>query len=297
MSYIGIMKGEIDLTIYAIPGFIILMLIELYINYKQKKDLYILKDSISSITMGLGSIVIDLLTKLIYLSVFLYLYDNYRFFSFPNVWWSFLILVVVNDFFFYWKHRMMHEVRFLWASHSVHHSSVKFNLSTALRQEWFGRYLAIFFYLGLPFLGFHPVMILMAQSISLIYQYWIHTETIKKLPVWFEFFMNTPSHHRVHHGSNDIYLDKNHAGTFIIWDRMFGTFQKELEDEKVVFGLTQNLESYKIWDVASFEWLNLWKDLSQKNISFKSRFLYLIKPPGWKHDGTGITTKELQKNL
>lgn len=291
------MKQEFDLIIYAIPIFAILMLIELYVNYKQKKELYILKDAVSSITMGLGSIVIDILTKIIYLTVFLYFYENYRFFTFPNVWWSLLILIVIDDFFFYWRHRMMHEVRLLWASHSVHHSSLTYNLSTALRQEWFGRYLGVIFYIALPFLGFHPLMILMAHAISLIYQYWIHTQIIDKFPAWFEFIMNTPSHHRVHHASNNIYLDRNHAGIFIIWDRLFGTFQEELKVEKPVFGLTYNLESYKIWDVASFEWLNLWKDFTQKGISLKSRFLYLIMPPGWKHDGTGITTKELQKNL
>lgn len=297
MPYIGVMKGEIDIIIYAIPVFIILMAIELYINYKEKKELYNLKDAVSSITMGFGSIFVDLFAKFIYLTVFLYFYENFRIFTFPSVWWSFAILVVLEDFFFYWRHRMMHEVRLLWASHSVHHSSTSYNLSTALRQEWVGRYFAIPFFIALPFLGFHPLMILIVHSTSLIYQYWIHTQTIDKLPAWFEYIMNTPSHHRVHHGSNDKYLDKNHAGVFIIWDRMFGTFQKELADEKVVFGLTSNLESYKIWDIASFEWVNLWKDFAQKNISLKSRFLYLIKPPGWKHDGTGITTKELQKDL
>ena len=109
--------------------------------------------------------------------------------------------------------------------------------------------------------------------------------------------MNTPSHHRVHHATNDIYLDKNHAGVFIIWDRMFGTFQEELKTEKPIYGLTENINSYKIFDIASFEWLRLWKDFSQKNISLKARFLYLLMPPGWKHDGTGITTKTLQQNL
>ena len=291
------MKEFPDIILYAIPFFTILLLIEVFINNKQRRYLYILKDSFSSIFMGLGSIVVDIFTKIVYLTVFLYIYNNYRLFTFENTWWMLLILLVIEDFFFYWKHRFGHEIRVLWASHSVHHSSKMFNLSTALRQEWTGRYFGIIFNIALPFLGFHPFMILFVHSISLIYQYWIHTQTINKMPSWFEFLMNTPSHHRVHHGSNDIYLDKNHAGIFIIWDKLFGTFQEELPDKKVVFGLTKNLESYKIWDVLSFEWLNLWRDISAKNISLKNRFLYLIKPPGWKHDGTGITTKDLQKKI
>ncbi len=287
------MKEFPDIILYAIPFFMISMLIELYINYKKRKDLYILKDSISSITMGLGSMLVDILTKIIYYSFFLYLYNNFRLFTFPNTWYIVVILLILEDCIFYWKHRFGHHLRILWASHSVHHSSKMFNLSTALRQEWTGRYFGIVFNIILPIIGFHPFMILFVHSISLIYQYWIHTQTIGKMPAWFEFFMNTPSHHRVHHGSNDRYLDKNHAGIFIVWDKLFGTFQEELKDEKVIFGLTKNLESYKIWDVASYEWLNLCKDVSQKNISLKDRFLYLFKPPGWKHDGTGVTTKDL----
>ncbi|MGB0885388.1 MAG: sterol desaturase family protein [Chitinophagales bacterium] len=285
-----------DIILYAIPFFVILMAIEFYINYKERKELFDLKDSISSITMGIGSIFVDLFTKVIYLTFFIFLYE-FRVFDLGTTWWVWLILIFLEDFFFYWKHRFSHQVRFLWASHSVHHSSQRYNLSTALRQEWIGRYFAILFYIALPLLGFHPLMILLVRSASLIYQYWIHTETINKFPNWFEFFMNTPSHHRVHHATNDIYLDKNHAGVFIIWDRMFGTFQEELKTEKPIYGLTENINSYKIFDIASFEWLRLWKDFSQKNISLKARFLYLLMPPGWKHDGTGITTKTLQQNL
>lgn len=286
-----------DIISYAIPFFAILLSIEVYINYKQKRELYIFKDSLSSIFMGVGSIVVDVLTKIVYLTVFLYIYENYRIFTFESSFLMLIILLVIEDFFFYWKHRMGHQIRILWASHSVHHSSKMFNLSTALRQEWTGRYFGIIFNIALPFLGFHPYMILLVHSISLIYQYWIHTQTINKLPNWFELIMNSPSHHRVHHASNDIYLDKNHAGIFIVWDRLFGTFQKELKNEKVVFGLTNNIESYKIWDVLSYEWLNLWKDFTKKKISILDRLKYLYKPPGWKHDGTGVTTKDLQSNL
>lgn len=285
-----------DFIVYAIPFFLLLMGIEFYINYKEKRDLYLFKDSISSISMGLGSMVVDIFTKFVYATFFIYLYQ-FRLFDLGNSWWVWILLLFVEDFVFYWRHRIGHEVRFFWASHSVHHSSQMYNLSTALRQEWSGRIFSLGFYMVLPLLGFHPLMIIVVSSISLIYQYWIHTQIVYKFPYWFEFFMNTPSHHRVHHATNTLYLDKNHAGIFIIWDKLFGTFQEEIPNEKPIYGLTKNIASYQILDIASFEWMNLWKDFSQKGIHFKDRLLYLLNPPGWKHDGTGLTTKDLQAKL
>ncbi|MCL4153875.1 UNVERIFIED_CONTAM: hypothetical protein GTU68_026088, partial [Idotea baltica] len=161
-----------------------------------------------------------------------------------------------------------HECRLFWASHVVHHSSEHYNLSTALRQTW---------------------------SISLLYQFWIHTEAIDKMPKWFEAIFNTPSHHRVHHGSNPLYLDRNHAGILIIWDRMFGTFQPELKGEKVVYGLVKNIKTYNPIKIAFIEWINMFKDAFTGKKSIKNRCLYLIKPPGWKHDGTGKVSDDLRE--
>ncbi|HLT53014.1 MAG TPA: sterol desaturase family protein, partial [Flavobacteriaceae bacterium] len=169
-----------------------------------------------------------------------------------------------------------------------------YNLSTALRQTWSGGFYSFIFWLWLPLLGFHPAMILLQMSISLLYQFWIHTEAIDKLPKWFEAIMNTPSHHRVHHGSNPIYLDRNHAGILIIWDKLFGTFQPELETEKVHYGLVKNIDTYNPVKIAFIEWINMFKDAFTGEKSLKDRLLYLTKPPGWKHDGTGKLSEDLR---
>jgi hypothetical protein len=133
------------------------------------------------------------------------------------------------------------------------------------------------------------------MSISLLYQFWIHTEAIDKMPKWFEAIFNTPSHHRVHHGSNPIYLDRNHAGILIIWDKLFGTFQPELKDEKVKYGLVKNINTFNPVKIAFLEWLYMFKDAFTGEKSFKNRLLYLIKPPGWKHDGTGKVSDDLRE--
>ena len=204
-------------------------------------------------------------------------------------------MIFLDDFSYYWFHRTSHENRFFWASHVVHHSSKHYNLSTALRQTWTGGFYSFIFWLWLPLIGFHPGMIIFQMSISLLYQFWIHTELIQKMPKWVEFFFNTPSHHRVHHGSNPIYLDRNHAGILIIWDKLFGTFQPELESEKVKYGLVVNIKTYNPIVIAFNEWGALFKDLIIKNVSLRNRIKYLYKPPGWKHDGTGKLSADLKE--
>ena len=204
-------------------------------------------------------------------------------------------MIFLDDFSYYWFHRTSHENRFFWASHVVHHSSKHYNLSTALRQTWTGSFYSFIFWLWLPLIGFHPGMIIFQMSISLLYQFWIHTELIQKTPKWIEFFFNTPSHHRVHHGSNPIYLDRNHAGILIIWDKLFGTFQPELKSEKVKYGLVVNIKTYNPIFIAFNEWGALFKDLNTKNISVRNRIRYLYKPPGWKHDGTGKLSTDLKE--
>lgn len=284
-----------NIILYAIPFFILAMVLELYLTTKAHMKSYELKDSFSSIAMGLGNVFLGFLSKALVLLVFLWVYENYRFFTLPITWWSFLLLFFVDDFSYYWFHRISHECRIFWASHVVHHSSQHYNLSTALRQTWSGGFYTFVFWLWLPLLGFHPAMILLQMSISLLYQFWIHTETINKMPKWFEAFMNTPSHHRVHHGSNPIYLDRNHAGILIIWDKLFGTFQPELAEEKVNYGLTRNINTFNPIKIAFIEWIYMFKDAFGGKKSLKNRFLYLFKPPGWKHDGSGKVAQELRE--
>jgi sterol desaturase/sphingolipid hydroxylase (fatty acid hydroxylase superfamily) len=282
-----------NLIHYAIPFFIVTLIIEIIVSAKEKANAYEAKDAITSITMGLGNVLLGLISKALVFATLIIIYDNFKLFTIPFVWWGWILMLVIEDFTYYWFHRISHESRFFWASHVVHHSSQKYNLSTALRQTWTGSFLSFVFWLWLPLLGFHPVMILAQMSISLIYQYWIHTELIKKMPSWFEAIFNTPSHHRVHHATNPQYLDRNHAGIFIIWDKWFGSYEPEVE--KPIYGLTKNIGSFNPLFVAFHEWLAMFKDVFSSNTSLYKRLLYFIKPPGWKHDGTGVISDDIRK--
>ena len=281
-----------NLIHYAIPFFIVTVILEIILTIKIKLDEYEFKDAGTSILMGLVNVFIGLFTKGIVLGVFLFLYQ-YRFFTIPFAWWSWLILLFAEDLCYYWFHRISHESRLFWASHVVHHSSQKYNLSTALRQTWSGSFYSFVFWIPLLLIGFHPIMVMTQMAISLIYQYWIHTELIKKMPNWFEAIFNTPSHHRVHHATNPQYLDRNHAGIFIIWDKLFGTFEPEVE--KPVYGLVKNIETYNPIKIAFLEWVNMFRDFSFSKTSFLNKVKYIIKPPGWKHDGTGVLSSDLRE--
>lgn len=287
-----------NIILFAIPFFVLAMALELFVTTRaQLKHIkgYETRDALASISMGLGNVFLGFGSKAIVLLSFFWIYDNFRFFTIPVAWWSFILIFFADDFAYYWFHRISHECRLFWASHVIHHSSQYYNLSTALRQTWSGSFYTFVFWLWLPLLGFHPAMIMLQMSISLLYQFWIHTEAIDKMPRWFEAIFNTPSHHRVHHGSNPIYLDRNHAGILIIWDRIFGTFQPELKDEKVTYGLVSNIDTYNPVKIAFTEWFNMFKDAFSGKKSLKSRFLYFIKPPGWKHDGTGKLSDDLRQ--
>lgn len=283
-------------VIYAIPFFLLLTGIESYINYKEKKNFYELKDSLASISMGIGSLFIDIVFKSFAFIAFSYLFNEFGFFKDYLSWTilGWILLFFLDDFTFYWHHRLSHEIRILWAAHVNHHSSVQYNLSTAVRQSWTEMVYKYIFYLWLPFIGFDPIMILTQISINLIFQFWIHTKMINKMPAWFEFIFNTPSHHRVHHASNVQYLDKNHAGTLIIWDRLFGTFMSEKDE--VVYGITNNIKSYNPLKIATHEFNSLWKDLN-KSKSLSHKLKYIFYPPGWSHDKSTLTAKEMIKSL
>jgi sterol desaturase/sphingolipid hydroxylase (fatty acid hydroxylase superfamily) len=284
-----------NLIYYAIPFFIVTVIFESIVISKKQPKSFHLKDTFASLAMGIGNVISNLLSKLLVVFVLVFIYENFRLTTIPFAWWSWLLILFADDFCYYWAHRMGHESRFFWASHIVHHSSQKYNLSTALRQTWTGGFFSFIFYLILPIIGFHPLMIFTQMSIGLLYQYWIHTELIYKMPRWFETVFNTPSHHRVHHGSNPLYLDRNHAGIFIIWDKLFGTFQPELKEEKVIYGLTSNIKTYNPLKIAFHEWIAVFKDALTAKTTFVNKLKYFIKPPGWKHDGTGILSNDLRK--
>lgn len=279
---------------YAIPAFILLMVVEAIISAWQDAELYDIRDTAASLAMGIGNVLIKLLTK-VPIGAAYFLAYHFRIFDIDAaLWWSWALLFFAEDLTYYWFHRLSHEVRFLWAAHVTHHSSQRYNLSTALRQTWTGALnLSFAFWLWLPLLGFHPLQVMAMQSISLIYQFWIHTETIGRLG-FLEWFLNTPSHHRVHHGSDVKYLDRNHAGILIIWDRLFGTFQAE--EERPNYGLTSNINSFNPVKIAFHEWQDMIRDAIRAR-SWRDRWGYIFGPPGWSHDGSRRTVKQLQSQL
>jgi sterol desaturase/sphingolipid hydroxylase (fatty acid hydroxylase superfamily) len=281
----------VDLTHYAVPAFIVLMLLEATVGARHiHRNIHDdMRDTWASLGMGVGSVVINLLWKSVvfaYLS-FLHSLTPLRLGYESWVWAAALL---ADDFCYYWFHRMSHEVRFLWAAHVNHHSSRKYNLSTALRQPWTTPFTSFWFWTPMPLLGFEPAMILTVQAVSLLYQFWIHTETIDDLGA-LETVFNTPSHHRVHHAKNVRYLDRNHGGILIIWDRLFGTFADEKEPP--VYGLTKDIDTYNLVDIAFHEWRALWHDVRKPN-SLRVRLGYLVEPPGWSPDGSTKTADELR---
>ena len=243
-------------------------------------------DTLACLAMAAGNALTGLLTAgLVYAG--LQLAYDFRFFTIspadPLAW---LAIFFLDDLCYYWFHRISHECRFWWASHVNHHSSQNYNLSTAVRQTWTGNITFTWIiWLPLALLGFPPAMILIEQSISLFYQFWIHTETIGRMPRWFEAVMNTPSHHRVHHASNPRYLDRNYAGIMIIWDRLFGTFAEESPEEKVRYGIVHNIGTHNPLKIAFHEWAAIVRDLA--GIRSPGMALgVLFGPPGWKQQET-----------
>lgn len=279
---------DFDPVTYAVPAFILLVLGEMIWARLRARQAYEPRDTAISLAFGLGSTVAGALTASLVLAMLVKLYE-YRLFAIGWQWWAWALCFVLDDFAYYWSHRFGHRIRWFWASHVNHHSSQHYNLSTALRQTWTG-FIAITFIFRLPLalIGFHPAMILFCGGLNLIYQFWIHTEAIGRMPRWFEAVMNTPSHHRVHHGVNPRYLDANYAGVFIIWDRMFGSFVPERDDEPVRYGIVKQLGSFNILWAAVHEWVGIAKDVW--NAPWPHKLGYIWREPGWSHDGSRMTS-------
>jgi sterol desaturase/sphingolipid hydroxylase (fatty acid hydroxylase superfamily) len=279
------------LIYYAIPAFFVLMVLEALLRHRGGARGYTLRDSAASLSMGVGNVLLHALTKGVFAVLLFGLYEH-RLFDLGSSIGVWLLLIPAEDFCYYWFHRAHHEVRFLWAAHVNHHSSTYYNLSTALRQSWTTPLTGPWFWAPLPLLGFHPFMIVTVQATSLIYQFWLHTEHIGRLgPL--EWIFNTPSHHRVHHGRNLRYLDKNYAGVFIIWDRLFGTFAPETE--AVDYGLTKNIQSHNPVHIAFHEWQAMCRDASRAGRFFDA-VRTLFNPPGWSPDGSTQTSRQLQRS-
>ena len=289
--------SEDKLQFIALPIFIIAIAAELYFDKYREQKLYKTKDLGASIGMLLITAVVEFLPKIAAFISFFYLHEISPLKDIiGRQWWAWCILFLLDDFSYYWFHRANHEIRLFWAGHVSHHSSQLMNFGTALRQGAGERVHKYLFWLWLPLLGFDPMMIFVSISINLIYQFWVHTELVDKLPAWYEFVFNTPSHHRVHHASNIRYLDRNHGGVFIIWDRIFGTFSQEVDEEQVVYGLTENIKTNNMLTVATHEYAAIFNDIKSAK-SFKDKLKYIFLAPGWSHNGVDKRANTLRKKF
>lgn len=282
-------------TTAAIPLFFLLIGVELLISQYQKRKLFRLNDSITNLNIGGTQQIVAVLISLAGIGLYDVIYHR---FSFKLIdisafsWTNFIILFIAWDFCYYWAHRTSHEVNLMWSAHVVHHQSEEYNLTVALRQSWFQGVWTAPFYLPLALIGFSPMDVVFVSGINLIYQFWIHTEMVNKMG-FLELFMNTPSHHRVHHGRNPKYIDKNHAGVFIIWDRMFGTFQQE--EEKPTYGITTPVNSWNpIW--ANFAHFKTIGTQLKEATSWKDKLKVLFYKPGWSAKAAGyIPVPEVER--
>ncbi|MFZ2173858.1 MAG: sterol desaturase family protein [Rhodococcus sp. (in: high G+C Gram-positive bacteria)] len=243
---------------------------------------YDARDARASVSMGLVSITTTAAWKLLalvgYSAVWVYLAPWHL----PaDAWYTWVILLLGVDLLYYTYHRMAHRIRLIWATHQAHHSSEYFNFATALRQKW-NNSGEILIWIPLPLIGIPPWMVFIGFSVSLVYQFFVHTERVDKLPRPIEFVFNTPSHHRVHHGCDPEYLDKNYAGILIIWDRMFGTFQPETH--RPTYGLTKPVGTYNIWKLQTHEYAAIGRDWRQAS-TWRDRLGYVFGPPGWVPSG------------
>jgi sterol desaturase/sphingolipid hydroxylase (fatty acid hydroxylase superfamily) len=280
---------DMNLIVLAIPFFFLLIGIELLVSKWKRLPYYRFNDAITNLSCGIGSQVVGVLIKALTVGgyVILYNYSPWKG-KIPADWWMWLVLWLGVDFFYYWFHRLAHEISVLWGSHVVHHQSEEYNLTVALRQAWLQGAFSWVFYLPLAVIGFKPDMFFTIAAVNTLYQFWIHTRLIGKLPPIIEFIFNTPSHHRVHHGVNPEYIDKNHGGTFIIYDRLFGTFQEEKQE--VVYGITTQPRSWNpLWLNVEY-WVQLFKDVFRTK-SFSDKLKLLFFKPGWKPAELGGTIR------
>jgi sterol desaturase/sphingolipid hydroxylase (fatty acid hydroxylase superfamily) len=271
-----------DPTLFAIPFFLVTLFGEMALMGRWKKagkDVagYEKKDTLASLAMGVGSIFIVGAINLATFSAATLL-ARHRVLDLGHGVLGWAVAMIGWDFSFYWHHRVEHENRLMWACHVNHHSSQKYNLSTALRQPW-TPFPTVLFYAPWALLGVEPWMIMVSGGFNLIYQYWVHTEAIGKLPRVFEWLLNTPSHHRVHHASNPEYLDKNYAGILILWDRLFGTFEEERA--RPVYGLTKNIASFNPFIIAFHEYAAIGRDLRAAK-GLRERAGILWHGPAWR---------------
>ncbi len=276
------------------PIYAIVIGAEILFSYLHHKHYYSVKGVLANIYLSALNFTLDIVLRVVCLFV-LNFFFQYRFLEIENVYLYWFALLIGQDFMFYWLHRIDHYCRLFWAVHVTHHSSEEYNLTVGFRSSVFQPLYRFIYFIPLSLFGFKGVDIMFMYAATQIYGILIHTQTIDKLG-FLEYFLSTPSHHRVHHASNVKYLDKNMGMVLIIWDKLFGTFQAEEKDTKVVYGLTENIKTYHPLKMVFHEWINILNDL-KKAPSWKSRFMYVFGPPGWSHDGSKKTSRQLREEL
>lgn len=282
------------LIIITTPIYIIVIGGEILYSYLKKRNLYSTKGVLANIYLSALNFSLDILLRGVCLFILNYFY-RFHFFKIENAILYWITLAIAEDFMFYWLHRIDHFCRFFWAVHVTHHSSEEYNLTVGFRSSVFQPLYRFIYFIPISLLGFDGKDIMFMYAATQIYGILVHTQTIKNMGV-LEYFLVTPSHHRVHHASNVKYLDKNMGMFLIIWDKLFGTFQREESSDPVKFGLTTNIKTYHPLKMVFHEWKNIFIDLG-KTSSIKNKLMYLFGPPGWSHDGSTKTSAQLQSEL
>lgn len=284
---------NINPVILSIPIYFGLIVIEWTYDLIQKKGIYRLSDAFGNISCGMFEQITGVFLKIISIGIYVFIYQHFKVMDIPTTWPFIILMWIVVDFLYYWAHRWSHTINLFWLGHVVHHQSEDYNFSVALRQGALQKVFTFWVYLPMAFLGFDPVWFVLVNAFNTVYQFWIHTEQINRMG-WFGLVFNTPSHHRVHHGRNPKYIDKNHAGSLIIWDKMFGTFKEE--EEIPVYGITKPNQH---WDPVSSHiqpFTDLYKDMKSVN-GIGNKLALLWSPPGWlpKENGGMRFPPEVEK--
>jgi sterol desaturase/sphingolipid hydroxylase (fatty acid hydroxylase superfamily) len=265
-----------NIIVWAAPVMFLFVLIEYFITYIQGKEYYNKKETIGSTLVGIGNVTIGVIIKTFLFFLFILIYNLIPWRMQLN-WWTFIPCYILFDFCSYWAHNVSHRLRLLWATHVPHHSAEHYNLTVSFRLSWV-QYIKIIFFVPVILIGFHPIIIFVTNQIAILFQFWAHTEYIRKLHPVFEYLIATPSNHRVHHGTQEKYINKNYGATFIIWDRIFGTYQKE--EEAPVYGLTTNIDhKANPLHINFHEFVDIIKDLKNAK-TVKEGLFYIFGDPG-----------------
>lgn len=285
--------------VFVYPILLVLIVVEFF----SARHLYHIKESLSGFGIALVASLIAAFTKVVALAIFVFCFSYFEplrveylgYSSFGWAWYVWILCILADDFNFYWHHRLSHNIRLLWAAHVPHHSSMTFNLTVSIRNGWFITFYKPVFWLWMAVVGFEPLMIATCLIINANYQFFLHSQLVPSLG-WFGKIFNTPYIHQLHHSSNVEYLDKNHGGIFLIWDKLFGTFQDVIPDVAPKFGVIHGPKNFSPVEANIHEFRSIVED-TRKSKNLWHRLKYIFYPPGWSHDGSSLTTRQIQKEL